>query len=145
MTTPDERLTSIIRARDFIRSLTDPKQTPKVPMKIRKEAGRNEMIHQLKIWPCYYQAVESGDKTFEVRNNDRAFQKGDTVELLEFDPDKTTFHDSGTPQGIHDYTTQGAYTGSRLTFKIGYVLPIDSERVVFSLLKPEQSQESGEK
>jgi len=39
MTTPDERLNSIILAREFIRSLLDPKQTPRVPTKIRKEAG----------------------------------------------------------------------------------------------------------
>ena len=39
MTTPDERLISIIRARDFIRSLTDPRQTPKIPSNIRKEAA----------------------------------------------------------------------------------------------------------
>jgi len=38
------------------------------------------MIHNLKIEPVYYDAIEAGDKTFEVRwNEDRGFQKGDTV------------------------------------------------------------------
>jgi len=40
------------------------------------------MTHQLKTWPQYWDAVASGDKTFEVRRDDRGFQKGDVVELL---------------------------------------------------------------
>lgn len=39
------------------------------------------MIHELKCEVDYYRAVESGDKTFEIRVNDRGFQKGDIVHL----------------------------------------------------------------
>lgn len=78
------------------------------------------MKHNLKIWPQYYERVADGSKTFEVRNNDRGFQPGDTVVLSEWDNE------------IKDYTLS-----KRLTFKIGYVLPIDGNRVVFSLLKAE--------
>jgi len=39
------------------------------------------MTHQLKTWPQYWDAVASGDKTFEVRRDDRGFQKGDILEL----------------------------------------------------------------
>lgn len=40
--------------------------------------------HELKIFACYFKAVESGDKTFEIRNNfDRGFQKGDIIKLNE--------------------------------------------------------------
>lgn len=78
------------------------------------------MKHNLKIWPQYYERVADGSKTFEVRNNDRGFQLGDTVVLSEWDNDI------------------GNYTFSQdLIFKIGYVLPIDDNRVVFSLLKCE--------
>ena len=40
------------------------------------------MTHQLKTWPQYWDAVQSGEKTFEVRRDDRGFQKGDILELL---------------------------------------------------------------
>jgi hypothetical protein len=29
--------------------------------------------HHLKTWPIYYDAIERGEKTFEVRDNPRAF------------------------------------------------------------------------
>lgn len=42
--------------------------------------------HELKIQSCYFNAILSGDKLFEIRrNNDRGYQKGDTVTLRECD------------------------------------------------------------
>ena len=42
------------------------------------------MKHELKILPAYFEAVISGEKTFEIRDNsDRGFQKGDIVTLTE--------------------------------------------------------------
>lgn len=43
------------------------------------------MIHELKVWPEYYERLVDGSKTFEVRN-DRGFQTGDTLVLKEWDP-----------------------------------------------------------
>ena len=39
------------------------------------------MIHELKTVPEYYDAVNSGAKTFEVRKNDRDFKVGDILHL----------------------------------------------------------------
>ena len=44
-------------------------------------------IHRLKCWPKYYEAVISGEKTFEVRLNDRGFSVDDWVILEEWNPD----------------------------------------------------------
>lgn len=38
MTLPDERTRAVINTQDFLRRLLDPKQTPRIPKKIRKEA-----------------------------------------------------------------------------------------------------------
>lgn len=75
------------------------------------------MQHELKIWPQYYCRVANGTKTFEVRENDRGFQPGDTVILREWLP----------KNGTYEYSPS-------LIFKIGYVFPIENNRVVFSLL-----------
>jgi hypothetical protein len=41
---------------------------------------------ELKTWPEFFQAIERGEKTFEVRYNDRAYESGDILELREWDP-----------------------------------------------------------
>jgi len=38
----------------------------------------------LKILPKYFEAVVSGDKCFEIRKNDRNYQKGDILRLNEY-------------------------------------------------------------
>ena len=46
------------------------------------------MIHNLKTWTEFYQAVTRGDKTFEVRKNDRDFKVGDLLNLIEVLPEE---------------------------------------------------------
>ncbi len=43
-------------------------------------------IHELKVWPEFYNAVVSGDKTFELRRNDRpgGYCVGDRLILKEW-------------------------------------------------------------
>lgn len=60
-------------------------------------------ISPLKAWPIYFEAIVLGRKTFEIRRNDRYFQEGDRVTLLEWDP--------GT----------GKYTGREIMIEIRYV------------------------
>ena len=42
------------------------------------------MTHHLKILPCYFREVASGNKTFELRKNDRDFKSGDSLILQEY-------------------------------------------------------------
>ena len=49
MTLPDERYRALIRAEQFLIRLMDPKQTPRVPAVIRREAGS-----VLRHWPGEY-------------------------------------------------------------------------------------------
>lgn len=57
------------------------------------------MFHYLKTWPEYFKAVKNGEKNFEIRKNDRNFQVGDTLVLLEFDPD-TGYTDEETAREV---------------------------------------------
>jgi hypothetical protein len=42
--------------------------------------------HALKVEPPYFDALVDGSKPFEVRRNDRAFQRGDLLRLQEWGP-----------------------------------------------------------
>lgn len=53
------------------------------------------MIHELKIWPEYYEAVTHHNvllrKTLEIRKNDRNYQVGDELLLKEYNPDSKSY------------------------------------------------------
>lgn len=66
------------------------------------------MTHQLKIWESFANCVLDGSKTFEVRKNDRGFQKGDIIDFVVMD-------DGGV---CHNYFHQ--LNGKR--YEITYVL-----------------------
>lgn len=63
-------------------------------------------VHKLKTWPEFYNAIESGEKTFEVRKDDRAtpFRVGDVLHLQEWLPGKK------------------AYTGRHMTVDVTYLI-----------------------
>ena len=44
------------------------------------------MIHELKTWPKFFKQIEKGYKHFELRKDDRDYNVGDTLRLIEFDP-----------------------------------------------------------
>lgn len=92
------------------------------------------VVHELKTWPAYFKRLASGEKTFEIRRNDRGFQAGDIVILREYDP-----------AGDHDdcpdpHCTTRRYTGATFRRRIGFVAAgrlfgLDlGEHVVLSLL-----------
>ena len=43
-------------------------------------------VHDLKVWPEYFDHIEDGSKPFEIRNNDRGFRIGDILNLQEYAP-----------------------------------------------------------
>lgn len=49
------------------------------------------MRHELKIWPAYFDAVIDGNKTWELRKNDRPFAVGDSLWLREYHPSSESY------------------------------------------------------
>ena len=60
--------------------------------------------HELKSWPDYFEPIFNGNKTFDIRKNDRAFKVGDYVLLREW----------------NDQTS--GYTGREIRKRISYIL-----------------------
>lgn len=104
-------------------------------------------LHELKTFPSFFDAVWVGDKNFEIRFDDRGFQKGDKFLLREWDPHaECVCRDEGR---FHTDTCT-RYTGRWLAGEIGFVVAQTASRgsaqgfngrgyVVFSLLLSESS------
>ena len=85
------------------------------PAPVRQLIGRH---HDLRLWPEYYRAKESGVKPWEYRVNDRQFSVGDTV----------TFHEWSPADG---------YSGRAMgPFVITYIFNINNDLCIFSHEEP---------
>ena len=75
------------------------------------------MLHELKIDEPYFEQIISGAKNFEIRYNDRGYQKGDKVRLSET-------------------RSPGITTGRDVTKKISYVTNFQQKEhwVVFGII-----------
>ena len=51
------------------------------------------MTHKIKIRESFADAIYCGDKTFEIRKNDRGYQKGDFIEFIVLHDDMTEYID----------------------------------------------------
>jgi hypothetical protein len=67
-------------------------------------------IHELKIWPPFFQDILSGRKTFDVRRNDRKFKIGDMIRFREWEPKE------------HGHQDAPYYTGRECSATISYIL-----------------------
>lgn len=72
--------------------------------------------HNLKTWPAYFDAIERGDKKFEVRRDDRGFQKGDIVVLQRTREDRPWEVDMVYEKPLKSHAKK------ELRRRIGYVL-----------------------
>lgn len=50
-------------------------------------------LHKLKLDIAYCDAVLNGDKNFEIRYNDRGYQKGDIIEFIAVKDGRSITHD----------------------------------------------------
>lgn len=61
------------------------------------------MIHELKSWSHFFQAIKAGTKTHDLRKNDRNYNVGDVLKLYEYD------------------FIKGSYTGDVVDVDITYI------------------------
>jgi hypothetical protein len=55
------------------------------------------MKHTLKTVSPYWELLISGEKTFEIRYDDRCFQKGDILELKHWSTENSCFFSADAP------------------------------------------------
>lgn len=86
------------------------------PLK-RIDKMKKLQLHNIKIERVYFDAVLDGSKTFEIRFDDRGYEKGDFVIL----------HETNAEKGI---------TGHTIEKRIGFITEYEQQEgfVVFSLI-----------
>jgi hypothetical protein len=67
--------------------------------------------HELKCWPEFFRFIENGQKTFEIRKDDRGFHVGDVLWLREW-----------RRLRIVNGLDEGEYTGREVRRVVTYVL-----------------------
>jgi Domain of unknown function (DUF3850) len=78
-------------------------------------------VHHLKTRAPYFSAVISGAKPFEVRRDDRGFQRGDRVRLVE--TAQLFPHGTWQPTGREaEYEITYVLTGGQFGIEPGYVV-----------------------
>ena len=93
----------------------------------RSAVGGNIKTHHLKTWPEFFSVLSTGEKTLEVRKNDRGFKVGHILHLREFIPCGEC-HGSGRIWDVGDRCAcgclepHGSYTGKSLKFRVTHVL-----------------------
>jgi hypothetical protein len=87
------------------------------------------VTHELKTLPVYWDAVERGDKAFEVRRDDRGFQKGDIVRLMRLEEGfrnkdyHLPFSLRGEPMyGVLEFRIRYILTGGQFGIEPGFVV-----------------------
>lgn len=68
--------------------------------------------HDLKCWIQFFGEVWKGDKTHEVRRDDRDYAVGDTVRLHEFLPDRKMYTGRSVLASISSITHPGPIGGN---------------------------------
>lgn len=75
--------------------------------------------HSIKCWPQYFGAIRRKEKNFDVRRDDRGYQKGDTVILREYEMRNSPHRFTGNEE---HRKIKYILTGGQFGIEPGYVV-----------------------
>lgn len=82
--------------------------------------------HHLKTWPPYFEEISAGNKTFDLRENDRGFREGDILIFEEWNPETKL------------------YSGRQIKMRVGFMIQaewgLSPSTCAMSLLKVEADE-----
>lgn len=89
-----------------------------------KSKPQTTIEHILKTLPNYWDAVQSGAKTFEVRRDDRGFQRGDILVLRRLRPQYPHAFDADVNGEYRELRKRISYvlTGGQFGIELGFVV-----------------------
>jgi hypothetical protein len=76
--------------------------------------------HSIKAWPPYFAEVAEGRKPFEVRKNDRGYQRGDLLIINEWHPEDFD-RENAACHACRNFYWEGHYTGRKAVRWVTFV------------------------
>jgi ParB family chromosome partitioning protein len=70
-----------------LREMADEEKMNNLPSDTQEDGQK---VHHIKLGASFFEEVAAGEKTFELRKNDRDYKKGDILEMMEFKDGKNT-------------------------------------------------------
>ncbi len=70
-----------------LREMADEEKMNNLPSDTQENGQK---VHHIKLGATFFDEVAAGEKTFELRKNDRDYKKGDILEMMEFKDGKNT-------------------------------------------------------
>jgi hypothetical protein len=93
-----------------------------------RESNDGTKDHSLKCWPEPFEAIVRGAKRHEYRLDDRAYNVGDTLTLMEWDPETRSF--SGRVARVRvTYLTRGPEFGVSPGYIAMSIAPVWAESI----------------
>lgn len=77
--------------------------------RLTRGARLDAVTHDLKTWPGQFAAVACGDKTHEVRKNDRGYRVGDVLNLREWSPETHEYSGKTCTRVVSHLTPGGVF------------------------------------
>lgn len=116
----------------------DPK-TGKFPPISRVTVDDKMVEHRVKTWPEAYEYVREGLKTFDLRKNDRCYQKGDLLVLMAYDRHAREHLDEDEFPRIYTivtYVLSGSMFGLQDNYVAMGIRTVDPEQLPDHLVSP---------
>ncbi|WGY01802.1 DUF3850 domain-containing protein [Nocardioides sp. QY071] len=66
----------------------------------------NNRVHQIKSWSKFFRPIVAGERSHELRRNDRDYQVGDILILREYDPEAGDYTGSACEAVVTSMTSQ---------------------------------------
>ena len=92
-------------------------------------------VHDLKCWPEFFEPVWRGEKTAEIRYNDRKYAVGDVLLLREWEPEMAAYTGRECRRMV-THMIQGAGT-------VGVIAPLRGLNAKFVLLSLREVDDAG--
>ena len=74
-------------------------------------------VHELKSWPEFFEPLLSGEKTAELRYNDRDYQVGDVLVLQEWEPNTLSYSGRQCRRRVSHVLCSAGHVGAIMPLK----------------------------